>query len=163
MRIDTHPKSVPNHIISDASRFWGHVNIQAHNDCWEWLAGKLKGYGVFSVGGKAVRAHRMALTLHLGYPLGTQVVRHTCDNRPCCNPAHLTAGTQKENIVDMMVKGRKAPTNGTLNAMHTLTWDGVREIRNLVSKGSPYKPLQDRYGVGKSCISGIVNNNTWKE
>jgi hypothetical protein len=42
-----------------------------------------------------------------GATLGrTEFVLHRCDNRLCCNPAHLFVGTQRENIRDMMAKGR---------------------------------------------------------
>jgi hypothetical protein len=33
---------------------------------------------------------------------------HVCDVRLCCNPAHLFAAPQSENIADMVAKGRQA-------------------------------------------------------
>jgi hypothetical protein len=34
------------------------------------------------------------------------VVRHTCDNPACINPAHLVKGSQKENVSDMLQRQR---------------------------------------------------------
>ena len=40
------------------------------------------------------------------------VLRHLCDNKPCCNPAHLLPGTASENVRDVIHakrEGRKGP------------------------------------------------------
>lgn len=34
------------------------------------------------------------------------MVRHSCDNPPCCNPAHLLVGTAAQNAQDMAERGR---------------------------------------------------------
>jgi hypothetical protein len=52
------------------------------------------------------RAHRVAAQLALGPIPKGKVVCHTCDVDRCCNPRHLWYGTQKDNIHDMMAKGR---------------------------------------------------------
>jgi hypothetical protein len=38
-----------------------------------------------------------------------EVVCHRCDTSLCVNPAHLWAGSQAENLVDMYSKGRARP------------------------------------------------------
>lgn len=35
-----------------------------------------------------------------------KVLMHQCDTRNCCNPSHLSVGTQSENMRDMWAKGR---------------------------------------------------------
>ncbi len=43
--------------------------------------------------------------LHGLIPSGTFIL-HACDNPMCVNPAHLFAGTQRDNVHDMFKKGR---------------------------------------------------------
>ena len=52
-------------------------------------------------------AHRYALERKLGRELEPgEVARHTCDNPICVNPDHLLPGTQRDNVDDMMRRGR---------------------------------------------------------
>ncbi len=60
--------------------------------CWLWT-GSLNegGYGMFSYGGKTVRAHRFAYRVLVG-PLDDQHhIDHLCRRRSCVNPMHLEA------------------------------------------------------------------------
>jgi HNH endonuclease len=86
--------------------FWAKVDIKGKGDCWEWTAGtQSKGYGSFSVDGKTYNAHRISFMLANGY-MPRLLVLHSCDNRRCVNPNHLSEGTQLENVRDMHQKGR---------------------------------------------------------
>lgn len=104
---------IPDLSEKDKLRFWNKVALLANTDkCWEWLGSKKRGgYGRFSFTpskGKpvAVVSTRTAyLIYHKIDPIG-KLLRHSCDNPGCVNPAHLIAGTCKENTMDMINRGR---------------------------------------------------------
>lgn len=78
--------------------------------CWEWRGARNEhGYGLVSLarsGITAARVHRIMYERFVGTIPDEQVIRHKCDNPPCVNPAHLEAGTQYQNIMDMVERGR---------------------------------------------------------
>lgn len=89
-------------------RFWGWIRKGAPNECWPWLGGvRRDGYPQCAVNHKNVSAHRRAYELAVGpIPAGLHMM-HSCDNRICCNPAHLRPGTRLENMRDCIAKGRR--------------------------------------------------------
>ena len=94
-----------------AERFWSHVHKpdDAADDtaCWLWTGNKyLNGYGMVSVEDYPHLAHRVAYELTYGPIADGCLVLHKCDNKPCVNPSHLFLGTQKDNVQDMLRKGR---------------------------------------------------------
>lgn len=59
------------------------------------------------------RLHRVAWEAHNAEPIPEgMVVMHSCDNRACFNPQHLSIGTQQQNIVDAENKGRMVRYRG---------------------------------------------------
>jgi len=76
--------------------------------CWEWRRTVTNnGYGQIAVRRRRYRPHRIALHLWTGFDLNSELlVCHKCDNKLCCNPKHLFAATQSENMVDCRDKGR---------------------------------------------------------
>ena len=79
--------------------------IVTETGCWIWMGCvNREGYGQVSVDGRLQRAHRVFFGLDK-IPKG-MLVCHKCDVPSCVNPDHLFLGTQTDNILDMMSKGR---------------------------------------------------------
>ena len=90
---------------SDMCRFMKYVFKS--DDCWLWIGGKhAKGYGKFSMNSKFIVASRASYILFKGAIGEGKLICHTCDNPPCVNPEHLWEGTNSENQIDSVKKGR---------------------------------------------------------
>lgn len=93
-----------------ADRFWEKVDRSGGPEaCWPWLGASRDGrYGNFRVDNETVvRAHIYSCEQEHGPPPNPDdVVLHSCNNPPCCNPDHLSWGTQAQNVADMIAKGR---------------------------------------------------------
>jgi hypothetical protein len=89
-------------------RFWSHVDIRGPEECWPWQAFiNRHGYGVFYLAdGKKIPASRFALATVMGWIPSELYACHHCDQPVCCNPAHIFAGTPKDNTQDAIAKGR---------------------------------------------------------
>jgi hypothetical protein len=156
-------------IVPTEQRFWSKVDRSAGPDaCWPWLTGQNRGYGCFTNNGQNLRAHRFAYELTKGpIPDGLDCL-HTCNNPPCCNPAHLYAGTALDNSHDTIKAGHwkgnvLPPMPGELNPKAKLTWVQVDEIRSLYATGHhTIAELGRQYGVTRENTWSIVHWYTWQ-
>lgn len=77
----------------------------------------------------------------------TWVARHTCDNPPCVNPAHLIPGTMGDNNRDTVLRGRHVAHSRKLSAAQ------ISEI--VASKDRFQRDLAEQYGVTQATISKV--------
>lgn len=143
-------------------RFLAKVDIRGPNECWNWKNGCFDfGHGEFWMHGRGNKAHRvMWQIVYGGIPTG-KCILHSCDNPPCCNPRHLFAGTQLDNVVDMVRKKRGA--KGESQGASKLTSKQVEEIRKeRKSIGTSFKGIAEKFGVSKACVMSIIKRKTWK-
>jgi hypothetical protein len=101
-------KSIPPLNGSDASKFAASLRRDQETGCLLWIGYKYRnGYGRFRVGGRSVYAHRLAFALAGGETSDDRrLILHSCDNRACCEPSHLRAGSQGDNLKDMASRKR---------------------------------------------------------
>ncbi|WP_328336805.1 hypothetical protein [Streptomyces violaceus] len=147
-----------------ADRFWEKVDRGGPDDCWEWTAAVNEhGYGVMRPEGRrtgpGIKAHRVSLML-AGVDVDSLVVRHSCDNPPCVNPAHLSTGTKADNSADMVARGRSP--RGSRSGASKLTERQVAEIRVRQAAGELHRVLAAEYGISRVTITNIVTGKTWR-
>lgn len=137
----------------------GDMKYIKNGECWEVSSHAVNkhGYPVLSRNGKIGYAHRFSYQDTKGPIPDGNVLLHSCDNRKCINPAHLTAGTQLENIADRVAKGRSA--KGIANGRAKLSETQVQEI--LADISTPKKALARKYQVDPKMIRNIKNRTNW--
>lgn len=167
-----------------ADRFWSYALLGSPEECWPWRTMKR---GVFWWRGVNNERYH-SITSRLAYRLSKcgslgprEVVTHSCDWNACCNPAHLSANSQRANTQEMADRGlhpymksglyrytRKAWAqsgangDGEANGFHALTDDLVRQIRGEYIRGVTRQvDLAQKFNVGQSTISRVVRGASW--
>lgn len=103
---------------------------QASTGCIEYPLRKGTRYGTTRVKGRQEAVHRlMFAAFHGPIPAGA-VVRHSCDNGACVNPAHLLIGRQSDNMKDAEERGRLRRQGSCCVRGHEFTPDNTRIARN---------------------------------
>ncbi|WP_213805742.1 HNH endonuclease [Granulicella sp. dw_53] len=135
--------------------------VSSSTDCWLYLGALApNGYGIFNDGDEgSVLLHRYAYNLFYGPIPEGKVVMHKCNVKNCCNPKHLKAGTQKQNIAQCIREGRKPKT---YKKRRPVTESELNEIRTRHAAG------ESAYKIGKSLnrseplLSAILSGKTHK-
>lgn len=160
-------------ILPDRERIWTNVRLDRATGCWNWQNKLMpNGYGVVGSGSRldgtresggtrrVQLAHRLAYETFNGPIPDGLFVMHSCDNRRCCNPEHLTVGTQADNIQDAVRRGRASV--GEHHPSSKLTGEQVVVILRESKAGVSRNQLAERFSVTRSTIIGIVQRKRWK-
>ena len=115
------------------------------NGCWLWTGVKDRdGYGIY----KGHRAHRYAAA-QAGLDIANKVVCHRCDTPGCVNADHLWAGTQQDNLTDMVNKRRHYHSRPRTKGVYKLTPEQTKEIESSIESATA---LAKKFGVHRSTI-----------
>lgn len=154
-------KPMPSMTEEQIDKFWSEVFIKEQSECWEWSGCRhVTGYGKTTVNRKDYTTHRLAYFISRRIDPGELLVCHHCDNRACCNPVHLFLGTHKENVTDMVKKGRNP--RGDSSRSSKLTEVDLSTIQSMRSNGLTYKKIAKILGVSVVCVWQAHNRTNWK-
>lgn len=142
------------------------VDKNQPSGCWIWTGSiGQNGYGKFSFLSKTWLPHRVSWLLFKGSIPKKQFLCHKCDNPKCVNPDHLFLGTHKENMYDMIKKGRKhinpifkMSSEKSLNAK--LTNEQAIFIRKSTLKNVE---LAKMFNVTPPTIGSVRNGKTFRD
>jgi hypothetical protein len=108
--------------------------------------------------------------VHGPQPSKTSLVMHSCDNKACIRPEHLSWGTQVLNLKDAYRKGRMAPPFVDMGARvrrgahhwARLRPDDIVAIRARLAKGEQQASIAADFAVSFQQISKIKLGQRWR-
>lgn len=134
--------------------FWIKVDRRGPDECWPWT-GCLRpdGYGSFWTGSRVTSSSRAAYELLVSPIAAGLSVLHACDNPACVNPAHLSLGTNAENMAQMA--RRKRQHRGPVNE------DIALRVRAAAVLGRRQASIAFCSGLSPQKVSRIILGEIW--
>lgn len=126
--------------------------------CWIWQQSTRDGYGRLVRHGKTWNAHVFSFVALVRPIADGEQINHKCHVRACCNPDHLYAGSQSENMADMKSAGRSRYLRGNENGNSR-----VDEQKAMAIYGAPgiAREVAARFGVSISLVYAIRKKRVW--
>ncbi len=142
-----------------------YINLHGNDKsvCWEWTAG-LGGRPndkrpYFTIDGSRRLAYRIVYELVNGAEIAQgALIRHTCDNRICCNPDHLVMGTHQDNMNDMKERERHGLPHHTVRAIRRLLATELLDGRNQYT----HKEIAERFGISRQEVTEINRGTVYQ-
>lgn len=140
------------------------LTIAGDNNCIVWTrTTNQDGYGRVRILDSLESAHRMSfLAYHRmkGDVYNTKVeLMHSCNNRQCINPLHLSPGSHLQNMQSTVFPNRE----GSRNVKAKLTEADVIEIRRRVAakEFGAFTELAREFGVSATTVKRIAKGILW--
>jgi len=156
---DNGPLPIPTLTELQQRQFWLRVDqTGGGNACWPWQGGG-EPYGRIKYDGVAYLTHRVATAIHTGSDLSdVPVLRHTCDNPPCCNPGHHVPGDYLDNTADMLARDRGNPRRGENHPLAAVNDNLVLSIKASPLSG---RKAAAHFGVSYGMVANIRSGRRW--
>lgn len=145
--------------VSLEERFWSKVEMT--EDHYIWMASTSRGYGYLWTDGKNIPATHVAWFLATGAWPKPLYALHECDTPACVRKEHLFLGTQRENMDDMLEKGRVPKGVARINAKLTET-DVLVARTEYRTKMGTYESLAMKYGVSSRTMYEAIRGESWR-
>jgi hypothetical protein len=144
-------------------RFHAKVDRGTDDDCWLWKGATRNGYGAIKHNGSVLGTHVVAFVIAHGPVPAGHIITHECDERLCCNPSHLRAGTFQSNVREAYDRREVNALRGGKHPGAVLTDDLVRQIRELRAKERiGARTIAKRLGISESGVKAVIYGRTWK-
>lgn len=159
-------------------KFWRKVNKGSDDQCWNWVGSKNNGYGFMylpTLGN--IQAHRISIALAKGVEVQelptSDHVLHSCDNKACVNPNHLSLGSRSKNMLEMRERSDAYNKNrrrgeGLYEGYLTekpeviINESDVKKIRELSRTWSGMCDAMKEFGLSQAAVMEIIRRKSWK-
>lgn len=135
--------------------------------CWIWMLSKnSRNYGLAwnKPEQKVVLAHRLSYSIFIGpIPDGHHVL-HRCDTPHCVNPAHLFTGTDRDNLIDCINKGRRpktGPTRGDCKNASLTKQEADKVKHAIASRTGSLREVANETGISYHIIKDISRGRSY--
>lgn len=159
----------PGRPASTPEVLWSKVDKREPNECWPWKGTIHEdGYGRTWINDRGYYAHRVIFNLanpgqiELASPTNKKAkgfLMHLCDNRVCCNPAHLQVATIKENNDDCNQKGRRQLPRGEDHFRAVFTNEEAAKILEMRKQGRTATQIANEFGKNRSSVKALLYRN----
>lgn len=145
----------------DRRPFWVKVDRRGPDECWPWTGYvRPSGHGATTHQCFSILSSRKAWILTNGPIRDDLCVNHRCDNKLCCNPAHMYLGTRADNMIDRWERtesGQRVPRGRP----HVITSTGLEKLWAMQRAGATRKQCAEVFGVHVATVGRYLE--TWRK
>jgi hypothetical protein len=145
------------------SRFWLGVTKGEPTACWPWQRALRNGYGALKHNCQVLSAHVVAWVIANGQILENSIITHDCDNKTCCNPAHLKAGSVESNVQEMHERRVFRAPRGQEIYSSKLSVEQVADIWAMrASTGHGSRRISRALGLADHLVDGVLDGKNYR-